>query len=271
MSTAREAVENVRSRIFWGTIFLVVITVVWMGFISTANVRLKHTYEQPHNAPGNLLTESGGKDHMLFIGLYITPWIICILLLTTIAYPDNKLVVNLHFFLSMLIWIFFLICFIIWSLDWSRVNLQTAANAPNAFNDDRWCLVNFAIAPGYCANTVAPPSGTQNYLINQASLGVNGVMLTVYWMLFAFWVFTGIQLLYVRRRFISALEVFYSERGKEQPLLQTPTSPPAYQEEKTYAYEKTPFPEYQDEKTYAYEKNKLSMPTCMKKTRNARK
>lgn len=225
MSTAREAVEDVRTRIFWGTIFLIVLSVVWMGLISTANTSIKHTYEQPHDAPGNLLTYRGGKDHMLFIGLYITPWIIIFLLLMLIAYPDNKNVHNLHFAFSMLIWIFFLICFIIWSLDWSRANLQTAQNAANLFNDKRWCLVNFAVAPGYCANTASPPSGTQNYLINQASLGVDGIMVAVYWILFAYWFFTGIQVLYVRRRFLTSLKVFYAEKMNEQPLLSAPPEP----------------------------------------------
>jgi len=254
MSTAREAVEDVRTRIFWGCIFLIVLTTVWLALISTINTSIKHTYEQPHDAPGNLLTYRGGKDHMLFIGLYVTPWVIIILLLFVIAYPDSKNIRNLHFLFSMLLWIFFLVCFIIWSLDWSRANLQTSANAANLFNDKRWCLVNFAISPGYCANTAAPPSGTQNYLINQSSLGVDGLMLAIYWLLFAYWFFTGVQLLYVRRRFLSALEVFRSERDNEKVLLPSQD-------------ESTPDGFYYEEKQIRSNNGNLVMPTRMKKLR----
>lgn len=217
MSTAREVVENTRTRIFWGCVFLVIFTSVWMGFISAATLRLKHTWEQPAISPGNLLTYAGGKDHMLFIGIQIVPWVVIILLVFLIAYPDKDnrgTFEKLHFIMSLLIWVFLLSCLVIWGLvDWRSVNLQTAANAANLFNDDRWCLVNFAIANVFCANTAAPQSGSSQYLINQASLGTNGIMLTVFWMLFAFWFFTGIQIIYVRRSWIPALNVFYNEQS----------------------------------------------------------
>jgi len=125
------------------------------------------------------------------------------------------------------------VVFVIWTIDYSRANLQTINNAGNLFNDDRWCLVNYAIAPNFCANTAVPPMGTAQYLISQPSLGLNGITLINYWMMFAFFILVFLQALYIRLRWTPIVNAYFV--SAQDPMEEAEPEEGEQQEKKDYA------------------------------------
>lgn len=198
---SRRIVDDKRASISWGVLFLIIFLVVWTGAIASTLTLIQHTWQYP--VVNVLTTERWGRDFFFLISLSLA-WLVPITAMWTLAYPAKGGWRGLHLAVCFLLFVYFAVIMIIWAMDYRAANLQTNTNARNLFNDDRWCLVNFAIAPSKCVNTAnsIPP-------IIQAMLGVNGAMAMVFWMLVVFLFLLLIDISYIWIVYQGALNKYF--------------------------------------------------------------
>lgn len=114
---------------------------------------LRHTFLLSLPSPGTLISDFWGREH--FFSLFMMfMWAVP---LTAGFASDSSFVAwrrIAHLIVVFVLWLLSLAMMFFWAFDYHTANYQSAGNALNPFNDDRWCCVNFALAPEVC-NPVA--------------------------------------------------------------------------------------------------------------------
>lgn len=198
----RRIVDDKRASISWGVLFLIIFLLVWSGAIASTLTLLQHTWQYP--VVNVLTTERWGRDFFFLISLSLA-WMVPITAMWTLAYPAKGGWRGLHLAVCFLLFIYFAVIMIIWAIDYRAANLQTSANARNLFNDDRWCLVNFGMAPSKCVNTA---------------------MAMVFWMLVVFLFLLLVDILYIWVVYQKAIDTYFEIMKGEETSQDVYTKPP---------------------------------------------
>jgi len=231
----RRIVDDKRASISWGILFLIIFLVVWSGAAASALSLVQHTWQYP--VVNVLNTERWGRDFFFLLSLSLA-WLVPLTAMWTLAYPAKGGWRWLHLFVCFVLFVYFAVIMIIWSIDYNAANRQTSANARNLFNDDRWCLVNFAIAPSKCVNNANSVPAVQ-----QAMLGVNGAMAMVFWMLVVFLFLLLIDIAYIWIVYTNAIDTYFEMKRNTALLPDNVPSAPEYQEmpkDMTYVMDRLP-------------------------------
>lgn len=185
-------VDQKRIQVWWGILFSSI--VLFLLFASLIFVPFRHTWQEPANAPGTLKSDRWSRDFWFTLTISLAIFVPITAAFMT-SYPTADASRGLHVALCIIFFMYFVVIMIIWSVDYSNANMQTAANARNPFNDDRWCLVNNGITGADCVALypinppVVPP-------VTQPMLAPNGAMAFKFWMLVIYIVVLLVDILF---------------------------------------------------------------------------
>lgn len=191
----RESLGTMKT-VLWTLIFLFAGIVFFYTFWSLLASTYAHTYQRPATAPtGNLYSQRFSAD-FFFTGSLLLLFFVPLTLAFVLDNPYSKARQTFHIVFVMLLIIYFVVILLFWGIGfYATANDQTAGNANNPANDDRWCCVNYVIAGTSCDVTVACPG------VSQGMLGVNPVFLYKFWFLFVMILLLIVEFAYVASKF----------------------------------------------------------------------
>jgi len=190
MSSIAAKLERLESRKTFVWVGIFVFSAFLMAYIGYAvnTISYGHTYLRS-SPPGTLYSQRGDVYHW-FGGLSLLAFLIPLTAALMVAAPPFTEDITgklyragtkrrvFHMMVVVLLFLFFMTVMGVKANDYSKANLATAGNARNRANDDRWCCVHYALAPGDCPNTIACTPG-----VGGADLVVNPLFLYDFWML----------------------------------------------------------------------------------------
>ena len=194
-TSAKETIDGMKTTL-WTLIFIFTGVVFFYTFWALLASTYAHTYQRPATAPTGTLYSQRFSADFFFTGSLLLLYFVSLTFAFLLDNPASKARQTFHIVLVMLLVIYYVVILLFWGIGYyATANDQTAGNANNPANDDRWCCVNYVIAGTSCDVTVACPGISQNML------GVNPVFLYKFWFLFVMILLLIVEFAFVASKF----------------------------------------------------------------------